>query len=62
MNLLVAGSENRQITKIYSDINTKKIVSPDQLYKNYDRKSVEATLQKLKKQNLVREFDINNVY
>ncbi len=47
--------------KIFHDIKVEKIASPDQLYKTNNKKDVDATLQKLKKQNLVKEFDVNKI-
>ena len=50
---------NSKEAKIYDDINVKKIASPSQLYKSNNKKDVDVILQKLKKKNLVKEFDVN---
>ena len=45
--------------KVFRDISTKKLVSSDQLYKSNNKKDIDSTLQKLKKKNLVKEFDVS---
>lgn len=45
--------------KIFHDISAKKLVSPNQLYKANNKTNVDSTLKKLKKKNLIKEFDVN---